>query len=83
VLFLVDASASMMDETVVNVIRSPQHGGDEAPRGREMARTVNTRLVTSQIPAKSQFQVYAFNTQAHSLLRAPTANGIRQTTRTR
>jgi hypothetical protein len=24
--------------------------------------------VTSQIPAKSQFQVYAFNTQAHSLI---------------
>jgi hypothetical protein len=69
VLFLVDASASMMDETVVNVIRLRNMSETKRRAADKWRRTVNTLdWLTSQIPAKSKFQVYAFNTQAHSLM---------------
>jgi len=69
VLFLVDASASMMDETVVNVIRLRNMSETKRRAAEKWRHTINVLdWVTSQIPAKSQFQVYAFNTQAHSLI---------------
>jgi len=69
ILFLVDASASMMDETVVNVIRLRNMSETKRRAADKWRRTVNTLdWLTSQIPAKSKFQVYAFNTQAHSLM---------------
>jgi hypothetical protein len=69
VLILVDVSASMMDETVVNVIRLRN-----MPEARRMAAAKWRRAVatldwlTSQIPAKSKFQVYGYNTQARPLV---------------
>jgi hypothetical protein len=69
ILVLVDMSASMMDESVVNVIRLRN-----MPEARRMAagkwrRTVATvDWLTSQLPAKSKFQVYGFNTQARPLV---------------
>jgi len=69
ILILVDVSASMMDESVVNVIRLRN-----MPEVRRMAagkwrRTVGTvDWLTSQLPAKARFQVYAFNTRARPLV---------------
>jgi hypothetical protein len=69
VLILVDASASMMDETVVNVIRLRNMSETRRRAAEKWRRTVNTLdWLTSQIPQKSQFQVYAFNTSAHALV---------------
>ncbi|NJD33210.1 MAG: VWA domain-containing protein [Gammaproteobacteria bacterium] len=69
VVILVDVSASMMDETVVNVIRlrnMPEVKRMAAEKWRRTVATVD--WLTSQLPAKSKFQVYAFNTQAHALV---------------
>jgi hypothetical protein len=69
ILILVDVSASMMDESVVNVIRLRN-----MPEVRRMAagkwrRTVGTvDWLTAQLPARAKFQVYAFNTQARALV---------------
>ena len=69
ILILVDVSASMMDDSVVNVIRLRN-----MPESRRMAaakwrRTVaSVDWLTSQLPAKAKFQAYAFNTQAKSLV---------------
>ncbi len=69
ILLLVDVSASMMDESVVNVIRlrnMPEARRMAAGKWRRAVATVD--WLTSQLPAKSKFQVYAFNTQARALV---------------
>lgn len=69
ILILVDVSASMMDESVVNVIRlrnMPEVRRMSADKWRRTVATVD--WLTSQLPAKAQFQVYAFNTQARALV---------------
>jgi Mg-chelatase subunit ChlD len=69
ILILVDASASMMDESVVNVIRlrnMPESRRIAAAKWRRTVATVD--WLTSQLPAKAKFQAYAFNTRAHALV---------------
>jgi len=69
ILILVDGSASMMDETVVNVIRlrnMPEVRRMAAGKWRRAIATVD--WITSQLPAKSKFQVYGFNTKARALV---------------
>ncbi len=69
ILILVDTSASMMDESVVNVIRlrnMPDVKRMAAPKWRRAVGTVD--WLTSQLPAKAKFQVYGFNTSARALV---------------
>ncbi len=68
IVILVDASASMLDETVVNVIRLRNMPESRRLLSTKWRRTVATvDWLTTQIPAKSKFQVIAFNTKAWSL----------------
>jgi hypothetical protein len=65
IAILVDASASMLDETVVNVIRlrnMPESRRLQAEKWRRTVATVD--WLTTQIPANSKFQVIAFNVKA-------------------
>ena len=69
ILVLVDVSASMMDETVVNVIRlrnMPESRRRSADKWRRTIGTVD--WITTQLPTKSRFQIYGFNTQAKPLV---------------
>ncbi|RPI15886.1 MAG: VWA domain-containing protein [Lysobacterales bacterium] len=69
ILILVDVSASMMDDSVVNVIRlrnMPESRRLAATKWRRTVATVD--WITAQLPAKSQFQAFAFNTQARALV---------------
>ena len=69
ILILVDVSASMMDESVVNVIRlrnMPESRRIAAEKWRRTVATVD--WLTSQLPAKAKFQAYAFNTRARALV---------------
>ena len=69
ILILVDVSASMMDESVVNVIRLRNMPEVRRMSAEKWRRTVGTvDWLTAQLPAKSKFQVYAFNTQAQALV---------------
>jgi mRNA-degrading endonuclease RelE of RelBE toxin-antitoxin system len=71
ILFLVDASASMLDETIVNVIRRRNMGDAEKRRSAKWRRAIATvEWLVSQLPATSSYQIYAFNTQARPLLPA-------------
>ena len=73
-MILVDVSASMLDETVVNVIRLRNMPESRRLRSEKWRRTVATvDWLTAQIPAKSKFQVLAFNVKAWSL--APNSGG--------
>jgi len=69
ILVLLDRSASMLDEDLVNIIRlrnSPEAAKRAALKWRRAVDISN--WVTSQVPAGSQFQVYTFNTSAQPLL---------------
>jgi hypothetical protein len=69
VLILLDASASMLDETLVNVIRMRNMSADRKLRSEKWQQAIGTvDWVSAQLPAESQFQVYAFNTRAWSLV---------------
>jgi hypothetical protein len=65
VLILLDASASMLDETIVNVIRRRNMPDDQrkaAPKWQRAMRTVEWLI--AQLPAETVFQLYVFNTIA-------------------
>jgi hypothetical protein len=65
IAILVDVSASMLDETVVNVIRMRNMPESRRLQSEKWRRTVATvDWLTAQIPAKSKFQVIAFNVKA-------------------
>lgn len=65
VLILVDASASMLDETLVNIIRrrnmSPERKV-QAKKWQQVLATVD--WLTTQIPPTSRFQIYTFDDAA-------------------
>ena len=65
IAILVDVSASMLDETVVNVIRLRNMPESRRLMSEKWRRTVATvDWLTAQIPEKSKFQVIAFNVKA-------------------
>jgi hypothetical protein len=65
IVILVDVSASMLDETVVNVIRLRNMSETRRLMSEKWRRTVATvDWLTTQIPVKSKFQVIAFNVKA-------------------
>jgi Mg-chelatase subunit ChlD len=64
ILILVDASASMLDETLVNVLRMRNLPDVEKLLARKWQRAVKTAdWLSTQIPSQSNFQFYAFNVQ--------------------
>jgi len=65
VMVLVDGSASMLADTVVNAVRRRNMEPEkrvESPKWQWTVRTVEWLL--AQLPASSRFQVYIFNTTA-------------------
>ena len=69
VLVLVDASASMLDETVVNVIRLRNMPPERRIASAKWQQAVNTiEWVAARLPGTAQFQVYAFDTAPRPLV---------------
>jgi hypothetical protein len=69
IFILVDTSASMLDETIVGVIRRrnlPEAEKIRAPKWRQVAATVD--WLTAQLPAESQYQIYTFNEAVQPLV---------------
>jgi Mg-chelatase subunit ChlD len=74
ILFLVDASASMLADTIVNAVRRrllPDADRMRADKWRRAVRAVD--WLTTQIPRDSSFQIYVFDTEARAL--APGTEG--------
>jgi len=69
ILIMVDASASMLDETVVNVLRMRNMSDVRKLMSEKWRRTQSTvDWLAAQLPADSDFQIYAFNTKVWPLL---------------
>jgi hypothetical protein len=69
ILILVDSSASMLDETIVNVIRRRNMQLEAKLNARKWQRAVATvDWLTAQIPAGSQFQIYSYNVVPTALI---------------
>ncbi len=65
VLLLVDASASMLDETIVNIIirrNLDERSRRDSPKWRRTIRTVE--WLVANLPPDSALQIYTFNTKA-------------------
>ncbi|HEY5559387.1 MAG TPA: VWA domain-containing protein [Steroidobacteraceae bacterium] len=69
VLVLVDASASMLDETLVNIIRLRNMPPERRIASNKWQQAVNTvEWVASRLPDSTQFQIYAFDTAPRPLV---------------
>ncbi len=70
IFILVDASASMLDETVVDIIRRRNLNIKERLKSAKWQQVVATvNWLTTQLPPTSQFQIYTFNETAVPLLK--------------
>ena len=68
IVILLDASASMLDDNIVNVIRRRNMSDEKkytAPKWQWATRTVEWLI--AQLPATARYQVIAFNTEAKTL----------------
>ena len=69
IFILVDSSASMLDETVVGVIRRRNLAVGKKLKSAKWQQAVATiGWLTTQLPPTSQFQVYTFNETARPLI---------------
>ncbi|MDY6981998.1 MAG: vWA domain-containing protein, partial [Pseudomonadota bacterium] len=69
ILILVDISGSMLDNTIVNIIRRrnmPERERLNAPKWQQLLKTID--WLTTQLPVPSQYQIYVFNNEIRPLL---------------
>lgn len=69
ILVLVDTSSSMLDDTIVNIIRR-RNMSDDAKLNSEKWRNVQETVdwLTTQMPIPSQYQIYTFSENVNSLI---------------
>ena len=64
-MILVDVSASMLDETIVNIIRRKHMDESTRKKSPKWSRVVRTvHWVVANLQPKKRFQIYYFNTEA-------------------
>jgi hypothetical protein len=69
ILIMVDRSASMLDETLINIIRTRNMSDDSkrnAPKWQRVVRTVD--WISSQLPVTSRYQVYSYSDSTQAAL---------------
>ena len=65
ILILLDASASMLDKTIVNVIRRRNLPDEQKIKSKKWQRAISTvEWITANMPADANFQLFTFNTKA-------------------
>ncbi len=65
VLIMLDSSASMLDETIVNIVRRRNMDTQAKIASEKWQRALGTvEWLTAQLPAAANYQIFSFNTQA-------------------
>lgn len=68
-LILIDASASMLDETIVNIVRRKLMNAESRRQAPKWSRVVRSlHWLVANLQSKKKFQVYYFNTEAHPVI---------------
>jgi hypothetical protein len=68
-LILVDSSASMLDETIVNIIRRRNMPVEQQLRAAKWRQVVSSvDWISSQLQPETQFQIYRFNERAEPVI---------------
>jgi hypothetical protein len=81
VLILVDVSTSMLDRTIVNILRRRNMPVEQQLRAPKWQQAVNTiDWLTTQIEIGTQYQIYAFNNEAWSLVEGTDGQWLTVTT---
>ncbi len=71
IVILLDVSASMLDDKLINIIRLRNMSEDIQRQSSKWNRTLNSvNWLTAQLPLASHYQVITFNTQAAPVLPA-------------
>jgi Mg-chelatase subunit ChlD len=82
ILVLVDASASMLDETIINVIRRRNMDTSSRRSAPKWRRTLATAdWLVSNLPATARFQLYSFNTAAQATISGTDGNWLQASSR--
>ncbi|MDR4508177.1 MAG: hypothetical protein MRJ65_08075 [Candidatus Brocadiaceae bacterium] len=69
IFILIDASASMLDDTIVGIIRRRNLTDEEKVRSAKWQHAVSTiDWLTTQLPLTGKFQIYTFNETAIPLI---------------
>lgn len=69
VLILVDVSASMLDETIINIVRRRNMDAASKRNAAKWRRALTTvDWLVSNLPPSARFQIYAFNTSAEPVV---------------
>ncbi|MEE2982617.1 MAG: VWA domain-containing protein [Pseudomonadota bacterium] len=69
ILILLDASASMLDDTIVNIIRRRNMDDATKRNSRKWRQALATvDWITARFPAQSQYQIYTFSTKSKPVL---------------
>jgi len=69
ILVLIDASASMLDRRIVNILRRRNMSDAVKLRSRKWRQAVaSVDWLSAQFPPESKFQIYTFNTEAKPVL---------------
>ncbi len=70
ILVLVDNSASMLDERIINILRRRNMSDSVKLRSRKWRQAVSSvDWLSAQFPPDSKFQIYTFNTEARPVLK--------------
>jgi len=77
ILVLVDASASMLDRRIINILRRRNMPPERRLLSEKWRQVVNSvDWLSAQFPPTSKFQIYAFNTTAWPVLEGGRFRGI-------
>ena len=81
VVILIDVSTSMLDRTIVNILRRRNMPPEQQRRAPKWQQAVNTiDWLTTQIEIGTQYQIYAFNSTAWSLIEGTDGQWLTVTT---
>ncbi len=70
ILILLDVSASMLDSSIVNIIRRRNMSDETQKAAKKWQRAIRTvEWLVAKFPIESQFQLYLFNTEVNASIK--------------
>lgn len=82
ILILIDSSASMLDETIINIVRLRNMDAARKRNARKWKRALATsEWLISNLPPTARFQLYSFNTSAQAALSGSAGRWLKASSR--